>query len=159
MYKYQYIKLLLPLGLLSLSACSAKVDNRGYVSDAQWKENITIGTTTKDQVFDVFGSPSSQSTFGEETWYYVSSRKEGTAFLKPEIVEQNVTRLTFDANGVVSGTENFDKNSGKDFELAKRITPTEGHQLSFVEQILGNIGRFNKGGDSGAAPGRKPGGY
>lgn len=138
-----------------LAACSPKVDSRGYVSNTEWKNVITIGVTTKDQVLESFGSPSAQSDFGDETWYYISSRKETTAFLAPEVVEQTVMRLTFDANGVVTAMDSFDKNNSKDFEVAKRVTPTEGHALGFFEQVIGNIGRFNKGGDSGAAPGRR----
>ena len=104
-------------------------------------------------------TPSSVSSFGDETWYYISARKEATAFLKPEIVEQNVVRLTFDANGTVSNVETFDKANAAEFDVAKRTTPTEGHQLGFFEQLMGNVGRFNKSGDnSTAAPGRKSGG-
>lgn len=156
MHKKQYTKRLLLLTLLALSACDPKVDNRGYVSNAVWKDQIAPGTTTKDQVLATFGSPSAQSTFGEETWYYINTRKEATAFLKPEVVEQNVVRLTFDANGVVSKMETFDKNNSKEFDVAKRVTPTEGHQLGFFEQIIGNIGRFNKGGDTGAGAATRP---
>jgi len=156
MHIKQYSKYFLIVLTLSISACDPKVDNRGYVSNAAWKDNITIGKTTKDEVLATFGSPSSQASFGDETWYYISERKEATAFLKPEVVDQKVVRLTFDTNGVVSNMETFDKSSSKDFDVAKRVTPTEGHQLGFVEQILGNIGRFNKGGatGSGAAPRR-----
>lgn len=135
--------------LLAVSACEPKVENRGYVRNAVWKDQIAIGQTTKDQVLSIFGSPSSQSTFGDETWYYINERKEATAFLKPKVVEQNVVRLTFDANGVVSKMETFDNSSSKQFDVARRVTPTEGHQLGFVEQIIGNIGRFNK--DSGGS--------
>jgi len=55
---------------------------------------------------------------------------------------------------------NYDKENAQDFDLATRVTPTEGHKLTFIEQLIGNIGRFNRPGGSGAgsvAPGRQPG--
>ncbi|NBX04181.1 MAG: outer membrane protein assembly factor BamE [Alphaproteobacteria bacterium] len=144
--------------VLMLFACSPKVDSRGYVNQVSLKEQITIGATTRDEVMAKFGSPSSQSSFGAETWYYISQRKEGTAFLKPEVAAQQVVRIEFDGAGVVQKLEGFDEKDSKDVELVSRTTATEGHTLGFFEQILGNIGRFNSGADgaSSAAPGRKP---
>jgi outer membrane protein assembly factor BamE (lipoprotein component of BamABCDE complex) len=159
------LKLLAPLAAaLVLPACSSesisKVNNAGYVREVEIKEQISIGSSTKDDVLSKLGSPSSQSTFGNETWYYITAKKEGLAFMKPEVVEQHVTRVEFDNGGVVSAIESFDHDDGHDFKIAKRTTPTEGHSLGFFEQILGNIGRFNAPSDKGggSAPGRKPGG-
>lgn len=132
-----------------LCACAAKVDNRGYAGNGDIKSQLTVGQTSREDVLAALGSPSARGSFGDETWYYISSRKEATAFFKPEIVKQDVTRIEFDSAGLVSHVENFDKEDGQDIQMAKRVTPTEGHELGFVEQLLGNIGRFN-------TPGRQP---
>ncbi len=141
---------------LVLVSCSPKVDNGGYVHEDPIKNLVTVGTTTREDVRTKLGSPSSQSSFGDETWYYITDRKEAYAFLKPEIVEQEVTSIAFDTKGVVSKVDNYTIDNGQDFDLVKRTTPTEGHTLGFFEQILGNIGRFNRpGGNDSVAPGRK----
>lgn len=140
---------------VALPACSPKVDNGGYVLEKDTKQQLVEGRTTKDEVLTALGSPSSQSSFGPETWYYITDRKEAYAFLKPSVVEQDVLAVEFDSGGVVDKIKTYDKNSGKEVDIAKRTTPTEGHTLGFFEQILGNIGRFNSSKDS-AAPGRKP---
>ena len=147
--------------MLAVAGCSSKVDTGGYVKDGDIRSKIVVGKTTRDEVAGLLGSPSAQSSFGDESWYYVTNRKEAFAFMKPELTEQEVMRVQFDKAGIVSKVENYDKNSGEDIALAKRETPTEGHTLGFVEQILGNLGRFNKpgGGNNSAAPGRKQGGY
>jgi outer membrane protein assembly factor BamE (lipoprotein component of BamABCDE complex) len=147
--------------LLTLAACSTKVSNGGYVHDGDIKDEIVIGQTTKDQVKDKLGSPSSQSTFGAETWYYITNRQETVAFFKPEIVKQDVVSVEFDATGIVSKVSTFNKDDGQQFAMEKQTTPTEGHTLGFFEQLLGNIGRFNHptDGSDTSAPGRKPGGY
>lgn len=152
MKQFQPVKLSFCLLLL---ACAPKVDQHGYVKAGDWKEQVAIGRTSKDEVLAAFGSPSAQNSFGAETWYYISSRQETVAFLKPEVVEQDVVRIEFDQAGIVSDVTAFDKNSGKEFSLVKRTTPTEGHSMGVVEQLLGNIGRFNSpGGNSGSiAPG------
>src|SRR6185436_19035700 len=154
MIKKQLFIAILPL---ALAACDPKVDTGGYVRETDFKEQIIVGQTTREETQARFGSPSSQSSFGEESWYYITDRKETTAFFKPKVVEQNVTRIVFDASGVASKVETFDMKDAKDLKLVKRQTPTEGHSLGFAEQILGNIGRFNKGADDAVAPGRRPG--
>lgn len=144
------------VGTLALSACSPKVDTRGYVRDEEWKKEIIAGKTTRDDVLGKFGSPSSRSSFGEETWYYMSARKETYAFLRSEVADQDVVRITFDPSGVVSKVETYDKSSVQDVKVVDRTTPTEGHTYGFFEQIIGNIGRFNRGSDKDG-PGRRGG--
>ncbi len=155
--KHFYIKILFAGTALALAACSPKVDSRGYVKTVEWKDAITVGQTTREDVMEKFGSPSAKSSFGDETWYYVSSRKEAVAFLKPEVVEQEAVDISFDASGVVSAVNIHNQDDAKDVKLVKRETPTEGHSLNFIEQALGNLGRFNKpGGGDTVAPGRRP---
>lgn len=144
--------------LLAVAACDPIVDNKGYVKQQDIKEKLVIGQTSKQEVLDNFGSPSSQSSFGPETWYYIHNRKETVGFLKPEMVDQDITAIEFDASGNVSKVDGYGKDQAQEIANVKRETPTEGHTLGFFEQILGNVGRFNKAGDqsSTVAPGRKP---
>lgn len=157
MKQIQSVKLSCVATILLLAACSPKVETRGYIQQGNWKDEIKIGQTNKQEVLDKFGSPSSQSSFGAETWYYVSTRKEAVGFMRPSIVSQDTVDITFDPSGVVSDVHFYDKDDGKDVALVKRTTPTEGHSLSFIDQTLGNLGRFNKPGGSGDSPatGRK----
>lgn len=153
-------KQLVMLSCLLAAGCSPMVDNKGYVKKANLAEKITVGQTSKQEVLDNFGSPSSQSSFGPESWYYIYNRKETTAFLKPEITDQDITRIEFDSAGIVTKVENYGIDKAQDVKTVSRITPTEGHTMGFIEQTLGNVGRFNKPGAPGdtVAPGRKPGG-
>ncbi len=153
MKRFQLIPALV---LCVLAACSPKEATHGYMPQGEIKERLTVGQTTKDEVQAALGSPSSQSTFGDESWYYIWSRKETLAFFASETVEQNVVRITFDKAGVVSKVEAFDKSSGKKVDIAKRVTPTEGHSMGIMEQFLGNLGRFNKSGSG--LPGQHGGG-
>jgi outer membrane protein assembly factor BamE (lipoprotein component of BamABCDE complex) len=136
--------------LTTLAACSPKVETQGYMKEGDIKSQVAVGQSMREDVREKLGSPSAQSSFGNETWYYISSRKETTGFFKPELVEQDVTRIEFGTDGRVASVQTFDKSQSREFDLVKRTTPTEGHQLGFMEQVLGNIGRFNKpGGSSG----------
>ncbi|MDE3037801.1 MAG: outer membrane protein assembly factor BamE [Pseudomonadota bacterium] len=128
--------------------------------DGSIKNHVVVGQTTKDQVRSTLGSPSAQSTFGDDAWYYITERQEAWGFFKPEVVAQDTTRLTFDKAGIVAKIETFNLQNSQDVAMVARTTPTEGHTLGFFEQLLGNIGRFNAPSNDTSAPGRKStGGY
>lgn len=131
------------LVLLWLGACSPKVDVTGYVFSDENLSEIMLGMSDRDAVYSILGSPSSRSSFGTESWYYVNNTKEAYAFMQYEVTEQDVLRITFDDFGIVQEMKRFDMSDSADIEIVQRETPSEGHSLGFVEQILGNIGRFN----------------
>jgi outer membrane protein assembly factor BamE (lipoprotein component of BamABCDE complex) len=147
------------IAIALLAACSPKVDTGGYIVENDLKSQLVRGQTTKEEIQQKFGSPSSQSSFGPDTWYYITTRKEAVGFLKPEVVQQDVLRIEFDQAGVVNSVQSYDKNDARQFSMTKRTTPTEGHRMGFVEQVVGNIGRFNApAGNGSIVPGRRPGG-
>jgi outer membrane protein assembly factor BamE (lipoprotein component of BamABCDE complex) len=128
-----------------LTACEPKLAQRGQVEERDMLTEITPGETTKRQVELRFGSPSSRSDFGQEVWYYMHAQKEAWAFMKPEITGQDVVAVQFDENDTVSAVKHFDAGDSVDLAVVDETTPTEGHSLSFMEQALGNVGRFNGG--------------
>jgi outer membrane protein assembly factor BamE (lipoprotein component of BamABCDE complex) len=129
---------------LSLVACKGieRVENRGYIETKPIKDSIQVGTT-REEVRRVLGSPSTMSSYPPETWYYISRERETVAFLAPELTEQKVARIEFDAAGRVSKFENFGTDAARDMDYVERKTPTEGRSLGLMEQLLGNLGRFN----------------
>ncbi len=133
------------LPLLLLCACSPTVAQRGHPPLAEMQAALTPEVKTKEDVQRVLGSPSTTSDFGAQTWYYISAERESYAFLAPETVRQEVLRIVFDEEGNIKQTSTADLKDAKDVEITDRVTPTEGHKLGFVEQVMGNVGRFNSG--------------
>ncbi|MBM3643876.1 MAG: outer membrane protein assembly factor BamE [Alphaproteobacteria bacterium] len=151
---------LLPLALLgaaaSLTACSNIVDNRGFAPTPGSVEKIEVGSQSREDVVRLIGSPSAVATFNTNVWYYVSQRQETWAFLRPELAEQKVLQITFNDAGRVQDIKQFGLNEAKEIDMVSRATPTAGRELTFMEQILGNIGRFSgprQSGNPGASTG------
>ena len=126
-----------------LSACVTTV-TQGHLKEDEAISAIHIGTTTKDEALKALGSPSSQSSFGPLAWYYVSSVKKNRSLFAPTIADQRVLEIGFDNKGVVSSIRNYSLADSKNIEIASRTTPAEGQTLGFFEQIMSNLGRFNK---------------
>jgi outer membrane protein assembly factor BamE (lipoprotein component of BamABCDE complex) len=132
-----------------LAACAPTVDQRGNLPDADKLAQIHPGTTTREQVTQILGTPSSTGVFDDKNWYYISRRTEQVSFFDPSVMDQQVYIVNFDDKGVVRGLDHKDLKDGKDIEPAPGATPAPGRELTFVEQVLGNIGRFNKSSASG----------
>src|SRR5579872_4959945 len=142
--------LVLPLALLG---CEGIVDQRGFTPTPGTVEKLEIGTQSREDVVRLIGTPSAVATFNPNVWYYISERQEAMAFLKPKITDQSVMQLSFSEAGRLQSIKKYDQKDAENITMVSRITPTAGKQLTVLEQILGNIGRFaipKSGGNPGA---------
>jgi len=128
-----------------VAACDPIREERGYRMDPEQIAQVETGTTTKDELLELLGSPSSISTFPEsgEAWYYIGRETEHYAFLEKDVLQQNVVVIEFDENEVVKEVKKYDKDDAQEVDIVERTTPTGGNELGFFEQIFGNFGRFN----------------
>ena len=147
------------LGAAAIAGCAASVEQRGNLPNPDKLAEIHAGTTTKDEVVKVLGTPSSVSVFNnDKSWYYISRRTAQTAFFDPSVLDQQVYVVNFDDQGVVKEVDHKALEDGKQISPVARATPAPGRELSFLEQLIGNLGKFNSGagkgggGSSGGAP-------
>jgi len=141
---------LLALGFaLGVAACEPTVAQRGNLPEPDKLAEIHPGTTTRDQVAKLLGTPSSTGVFNDKSWYYISRKTKRIAFFDPDVLDQQVYVVNFDDSGVVKSVDHKSLKDGRDIEPAPGATPAPGRELSFLEQILGNIGRFDKPAPSG----------
>ena len=89
---------------ISLSACESQVSIRGNMPDIEEIEAISPGVDTKEDVVARLGTPSSVSTFLDNTWYYIGQRVEQFAFYAPEVTDRGVLVVEFTQRGVVGET-------------------------------------------------------
>lgn len=128
---------------VTLVACEAPVEVRGHLPDNDIIAKIRPGKHGRSDVRDLLGSPSTLSSFQDETWYYVGSKTQQFAFFKPEVLKRSVFAITFDEGDTVETTRLYTKADGRPVDPVDRITPTEGRDLTILQQLLGNVGRFN----------------
>lgn len=128
-----------------LAACSADVAQRGNLPGHHRLAQIHPGSTTKAEVEKLLGSPSSAGVFDGDSWYYISKRTKRVAFFNPDVLDQEVYIIRFNKAGVVSGIDHKTLKNGRDIAMAPGATPAPGRHLTFFEQLIGNIGKFNNG--------------
>jgi outer membrane protein assembly factor BamE (lipoprotein component of BamABCDE complex) len=127
---------------LGAAACSPRIDNHGNTVDPDRLAKVVPGTHSRNDVARLFGSPSSVSLFDGEVWFYVGDRTETLAFLEPEVTERQVVVVRFTGQGIVDAVDVFGRERGKPVEVVDRETPTSGNEITVLQQLLGNVGRF-----------------
>ena len=143
--------LALALGL-GAAACSPIVHTRGHMVDPERLAQVQAGKSTADDVLQILGTPTSVGTFDTRSWYYIGQVTERTAFFEPEVVDRRVVAIRFAPNGVVKEVRDIDKSQGQELEVVDRATPTAGHEMGFLDQLLGNVGKFNPASKANRGP-------
>ncbi len=148
---------LLPLALLAALASSGLAgcglpdfmtyppQVRGNRVDADAMKELVPGTTTTKDVVALIGSPTAHATFDDNTWLYIGEMTKPVIGGTNEVRSQEVVALTFDQSGVLRGVEQKSKKDSLPVSVVARTTPAPGSDSTFLQQLLGNVGRFTPG--------------
>jgi outer membrane protein assembly factor BamE (lipoprotein component of BamABCDE complex) len=161
------LRRLMLISCLLLSSCGWLMPPpqlRGNKIDPESMKELTPGTSTKADVSAIIGSPTARDTFDDNTWLYISEVTRERIGRTLGELQQNVVVLNFDDSGVLKTIGTLNAGDALPVTMIARTTASPGTEASFMQQLLGNIGRFNptgastgggagSGGSAGGAPG------
>jgi outer membrane protein assembly factor BamE (lipoprotein component of BamABCDE complex) len=143
---------------LTLGACAPITAHQGFQAIEASPKDVKVGVDTKSTVMERLGSPSSVSTFDQNTWYYISQITDRVAFYKPQVRSRDIIAIGFDkTTEQVASVNTYTLKDGKVIAFNGRETPTRGRELTILEQLLGNVGRGSLAPTEDIAPGQTPG--
>lgn len=128
---------------VGISGCADNIDPRGNAPLPDALAQIQPGRVTRSDVVALIGTPATSSLFGDDHWYYISSHFQTIAFYAPEELDRQVIVIDFDKAGTVTAVRRLGLEQGKDVAMVARETPAPGKELSLLEQLIGNVGKFN----------------
>ena len=131
---------------LLVGGCSffeAQSQLRGNHVDADQLKELVPGTSTRADVTALIGSPTARATFDDNTWLYISEVTRPRIARTQGVLSQNVTVLSFNDQGVLQEVKLLNKDDAMPVSVVARTTPSPGTEASFLQQLFGNIGRFN----------------
>ena len=150
------VTIIAALGVSALLAgCEETYTNHGFMPQLADLETIEAGKDTRGSVLRKLGRPSSISSFDSASWFYAASRVEHYAFYAPKVVDRTVVTVSFSESGLVENVGRYGIEDGQIIDLVTRTTPTYGRELTALQQIFGNLGRFNA--EQFTDPSRPPG--
>jgi len=139
--------------LLSMSACSLVQTPRilhGNRIDPDQLKELVPGVSTKKDVTSLIGSPTARATFDDNEWIYISETNYSRIGRLPGIMKQDVTVMNFTPAGTLKGVKSLTQEDARDISVASGATPSPGSEASFLQQLLGNVGKYSVGNLGGA---------
>ena len=132
----------LTLGL-GLAGCQFGEElQHGYVVDERATSQIKPGMGP-EQVLQILGTPSTVSTVGNKSWYYISQVSHRTVqFLGESEAERRVLAVYFTPGFKVERVALYGLQDGKVFDFISRTTPSGGSDQNFIGQLFRGLGTF-----------------
>lgn len=137
------IAFILVASSLTIAACTPTVNVRGNLVDDYKLAQVQAGVDTRTDVLRKIGSPTTIAPFDDNVWYYLGQTTEKRGILDDQVKEERVLVVMFTPEGIVDQVKDV-KNQRQDIPYVKDKTPTSGNEVTFMQQMLGNLGKFNK---------------
>lgn len=131
--------------LVTMTAgCAPVVNSHGYFPRTADIQKIEEGSHSDREVRQMLGSPSTVAAFDEDTWYYINSKTESFAWKEPVVISRQILSIKFDSETkMVKTVSQYTIADGRVVAFSGDVTPTRGRELSFLEQLIGNVGRVS----------------
>ena len=135
------LKIIFAILFFQLNSCGLKVtENHGQI----YEENIDfqelqVGKTTKKEIVELLGSPSTTSNFDDEqTWIYVSSEFKKFIFLDGSNTDQKILILSFNQK-TLENKELLSKNDINNIKHEETLTDSRGKKISWIKEFFTNL--------------------
>ena len=128
--------------ILCCNGCLKTIHVSGHLFEEEEMAALEKSKSKQD-IETLLGSPTSTSSFGQETWYYITSKKETIAFLPDIILEQNIVAISFKKDDSIDKISRYSEKDAQRPKLISEYTATKGTDITTTQQILGNVGRFS----------------
>ena len=132
--------------VILLNSCGLETYQSGDLPSQQTLNMIQAGMP-QEKVIDLIGKPIFENKIGSDSFYiYFKSKKENRAFYHPEEIERDVYVISFNQDKSVRSIRHLTLQDGHDVAYDPAHTQVTGKELSVLEQLVKNFGRYDAGG-------------
>ena len=115
---------------------------RGFIADEALIAQVRVGMDVQ-QVLTILGTPSTTSTVGNRTFYYISQTVfRRFQFQDLTVVDQKVLVVYFNKGFKVERIANYGLQDGVIFDFISRTTTTGGEEQSFLRNLFRGVTKF-----------------
>ena len=130
--------------LLLLSNCSLNkvVKHHGVHNLEKKQTKLKINSSNKNDIIELIGPPSTQSTFDNEIYIYIerkTSSSKLTKLGKKKLLVNNVLVLEMNNKGLLVEKKFYDKNDMQNIKFEENITVVNYSKRSFIYNFLSTL--------------------
>ena len=137
----KYILILILFFTLSCSLNKVK-NNHGVLSLENKISKIIINKSNTNDIINIFGPPSTKSTFDNNLWIYIERKKVNHSIFKlgnRKIVKNNVAILEIDNKGILKKKEIYDLNKMNKYKFSENTTQNTYEKNSYIYGVLTSL--------------------
>ena len=135
--------ILLLLLFFTLSCTLNKVKNNHGVLSLQNKINkIEINKSNKNDIINIFGPPSTKSTFDNNLWIYIERKKSNRSIFAlgtKKTIKNNVAVLELNESGILKKKSIYDLNNMNKYKFSENTTETGYEKNSYIYSVLTSL--------------------
>ena len=138
------MKIILIILFILISSCSTNkvVKNHGNSFIKSKSGELFINKSNKNDVLELLGPPSTKSSFNENLWIYIETKKTSTSIFKlgkRSTAKNNILIVQLDDLGLVKSKEFYDLEKMNDLQFSEKITSSAYQKDSFVYNLLTSL--------------------
>ena len=127
---------------LFISNCSFNLvdDHHGVYFIKKKMKKIQVNSTNKNDLVQIFGEPSTKSSFDNDVWIYIERKITNSHILgKRELIVNNVLVLEIDERGLLAKIDFYDIEDMNKLKLDPGKTEITYKKKSFVYDFLASM--------------------
>ena len=138
----KFITLLL-IFFITIGCSVNKVKNNHGVLSLQSKiDKILINKSNTNDIINIFGPPSTKSTFDNNLWFYIERKKTNSSIFKlgnQKITKNNIVVLEIDSKGILMSKKLYDMSNMNKYEFTKNSTKTSYQKNSYIYGVMTSL--------------------
>ena len=115
-------------------------DHHGVYYLEKKEKKIKIQESNLNDILEIFGEPSTKSTFDNDIWIYIERKITNSHFFgKRDLIINNVLVLEIDKKGILVSKKFYNKNDMKKLKFDEGETGINRSKKSFIYNFLSSV--------------------
>ena len=129
---------------LIISSCSSGkvVNTHGNNLINITNSKLIVNKTNKNDILDILGPPSSKSSFNENIWIYIETKKQSTSLFKVgsrKLVKSNVLVVRINERGILEKKDYYNIDDMNKIKFSEQVTQSGYDKNSYVYGVLRSL--------------------
>ena len=140
-YLKKILQIIFTIFFLQFNSCGLRViEKHGQIYEKKVNfEELEVGKTTKNEIVELLGTPSTTSNFDEEkSWIYINSEFKKYLFLDGSNTDQKILILSFNQN-TLNNKELLLKDDINNIEHEETVTDSKGKNMNWIKEFFTNL--------------------
>ena len=127
-----------------ISSCSSGkvVNTHGNNLINITNSKLIVNKTNKNDIIDLLGPPSSKSSFNENIWIYIETKKQSTSLFKigsRKLIKSNVLVVRLNERGVLKKKDYYNIDDMNKIKFSEQVTKSGYDKNSYVYGVLRSL--------------------